>query len=53
MLDIKGEDIIALGYSGKEVGRVLSYLLEGVILGKTQNAREALLEFAKSYTDNR
>ena len=43
---------MALGFSGKDVGQVLSYLLEAAILGKVSNGREDLLNFAKSYTDS-
>ena len=52
MLSVKGDDIISLGFSGKTVGEVLSYLLTSVILGKVENDREQLMCFAKSYTDS-
>ena len=52
MLNVRGDDIISLGFCGKEVGRVLSHLLEAVISDEIPNDREALLNSAKSYTDN-
>lgn len=47
MLAVRGDDILSLGYSGRDVGRVLSSLLESVILGNVANEKEALLKLAK------
>ena len=41
-LAINGHDLMALGYSGKEIGRCLNYLLEQVIEEKLPNEKEAL-----------
>lgn len=46
-LDITGNDLIALGFKGKEIGDALSILLNEVIEEKTANEREALVERAK------
>ena len=51
MLDIGGEDITMLGFSGRQVGKVLSYLLEAVIFERVENERQALINLAKGYTD--
>lgn len=45
-LVIKGEDIIELGFSGREIGKVLNALLEAVIDNKVENKREKLIEYA-------
>lgn len=48
-LRIKGDDLIALGVpAGKEIGRLLSELLDVVIEGELENDREALLQAAES-----
>ena len=45
-LAINGHDLMALGYSGKEIGRCLNYLLEQVIEEKLPNEKEALQDAA-------
>ena len=52
MLEVGGEDMISLGFRGKEVGKMLSTLLEAVILDRVSNNSEELIEYAKSYTDS-
>jgi len=48
-LRVKGDDLIALGVpAGKEIGRLLSALLDSVIDGELENDREALLQEAKT-----
>ena len=48
-LALRGDDIISLGYRGKDVGRILAALLDRVARGKVKNEREALLsEVAKT-----
>lgn len=42
-LALRGGDLTALGYQGKEVGDALTFLLDAVLDGKTKNEREALL----------
>ena len=44
-LAIGGNDLIALGYSGREIGKTLARLLDEVIKNPSLNTREALLEF--------
>ena len=47
-LDVRGNDIISLGISGKDVGACLDALLISVVRGKTKNQKSDLLETAKS-----
>ena len=42
-LAVNGRDIMALGYTGKDVGEKLKFLLELVIDGKCENEKKALL----------
>ncbi len=41
-LDIGGDDLARLGYTGAEVGRVLRELLDSVLRGETENEKSAL-----------
>ena len=43
-LNVSGNDLIALGYKGQEIGNTLSFLLKEVINEKIPNEREKLLE---------
>ena len=43
-LAVNGEDLLALGLHGREVGEGLRFLLNEVIGGRCENTREALLE---------
>ncbi len=48
-LRINGNDIIGLGVSeGREVGKILSQLLEAVMSGETDNDRDKLLDHANT-----
>ena len=47
-LAVNGQDIAALGAKGREIGEILSTLLDEVIDGKIQNERTALLQEAKN-----
>ena len=47
-LMINGYDLIALGYSGREIREILDYLLDLVINDKINNDREELLNIASS-----
>lgn len=47
-LAVNGDDLIALGYEGKEIGRALSFLLDAVIDGKCQNGKKELVEKLKT-----
>ena len=42
-LAVNGNDLLALGYEGREIGAALEWLLEGVIAGEMDNKRDALL----------
>lgn len=48
-LQIKGEDLIKLGFRGKEVGEVLEKLLEQVIQGEIDNSLQSLLAQASYF----
>ena len=48
-LAVNGYDMIALGLKGKEIGRVLNYLLERVLENPEDNKKESLLYYAKAY----
>ena len=48
-LNIKGDDIIGLSISGKNVGMVLEYLLDVVIKQPHLNNKETLLSLAKEF----
>ncbi|MCM1487883.1 MAG: polynucleotide adenylyltransferase, partial [Firmicutes bacterium] len=41
-LALNGNDIMEIGYKGREIGRILDLLLQGVIEGKCVNSPEAL-----------
>lgn len=49
-LDIRGEDIAAEGYTGKEIGNVLTNLLMQVIAGEIENKKSALAAKIKKGT---
>lgn len=44
-LALRGEDLLALGYRGKQVGNALGFLLNSVIDDKVANEKEALLRY--------
>ena len=46
-LAVNGDDLIALGFSGREIGEKLNELLELVIEEQLPNEREALLNSLK------
>ena len=50
-LKVNGYDIMKLGYSGKNVGLILNYLLEAVIEEKIDNEADKLLYAAKQYKE--
>ena len=47
-LAVNGNDLIAEGYDGKEIGIVLSWLLDRVIYDQVRNVKEELLAAAKT-----
>ncbi len=47
-LAVNGNDMLSLGLFGKEVGEMLSFLVEQVIEEKVQNKKDLLLECAKA-----
>ena len=46
-LAVNGHDLMALGISGREIGKTLNVLLEQVLDEKLTNEREVLLDFVK------
>lgn len=46
-LDLKGEDIVSLGYKGKDIGTMLNKALEYVLINPKKNAKNILLEYIK------
>lgn len=47
-LSVTGNDILALGYKGKEVGEILNLLLEHIIDNPDENEKEKLIERVKN-----
>ena len=47
-LALGGDDLIALGYSGREIGKILAHLLDEVIKNPSLNNRESLLDMVKN-----
>ncbi len=47
-LAVDGNDMLDLGYTGKEIGGILDEMLDNIIDEKLENEREKLLEFARS-----
>lgn len=47
-LKVNGNDLKALGFCGKEIGEILSALLEHIIEKPEDNEREALIEYIKN-----
>lgn len=49
-LAVNGKDLIDAGFpAGKEIGKILQYLLESVIDGKYKNEKETLLRAAENF----
>lgn len=52
-MDIKGEDLMAMGISGQLIGKTLSYLLGELLEDRLENRHDVLAEAAKAfYSDN-
>ena len=51
-LAVRGNDLMALGYTGKEIGTCLNKLLEQVIEEKLPNEKEALLRWASAFQNS-
>ena len=47
-LAVTGKDLLALGFSGREVGATLAYLLETVMADPAYHHREALLALCEA-----
>lgn len=48
-LNINGNELINIGYSGKEIGYILNVLLEKVIDGLLENKKETLINYVKEH----
>ena len=48
-LKINGDYIISLGFTGKDVGEILKYLLSEVIEDKDKNDKNKLIELVREY----
>ena len=46
-LEVNGNDLIALGYEGSDIGKALKLLLDGVIEERTKNEKNALIAYIK------
>ena len=47
-LVINGDDLIQLGFEGREIGRVLDYCLDQVLINQSLNNKEKLIELVKN-----
>ena len=48
-LAVNGNDVMALGYKGREIGIVLNMVLEKVIDGELQNNKETIIGFLTDF----
>ena len=46
-LDVNGNDMLKLGYTGADIGKALDFLLNSVIEGKISNKRDRLIKYIK------
>ncbi len=46
-LDVNGNDMIKLGYTGADIGKALDFLLNSVIEGKISNKHDRLIKYIK------
>ena len=51
-LAINGDDLIQLGFKGKEIHKALDYCLDQVLRDQSLNKKEKLIELAKQYKSN-
>ena len=51
-LKITGDDLIQLGFKGKEIHKALDYCLDQVLRDQSLNKKEKLIELAKQYKIN-
>ena len=47
-LAVNGNDLIALGFRGKEIGNALNLLLESVLSENVENKKDSLLNYLNS-----
>ena len=51
-LRITGDDLIQLGFKGREIGNTLDYCLDQVLRDQSLNEKEKLIELARQYKIN-
>lgn len=51
-MDINGNDLIKIGFSGKEIGDCLAYMLDEIMQNKLKNCKDDLLKRAKKIKEN-
>lgn len=51
-MKISGNDLIKIGFEGKEIGKVLNLLLEEIIKENLENSKKALICYAKNIKTN-
>ena len=49
-LKITGDDLIQLGFKGREIGKALDYCLDQVLRNQSLNEKEKLIELVKNYS---
>ena len=49
-LKITGDDLIQLGFKGREIGKALDYCLDQVLRDQSLNKKEKLVELVKNYS---
>lgn len=47
-LAVRGEDLISLGFEGKQIGRALDTVLDAVIRGELPDERKSIMEFLEN-----
>lgn len=51
-LDVDGNDLLALGFKGKEVGTLLHKIFAAVLMDKLENNKEKIIEFINQEQEN-
>ena len=46
-MDINGNDLLKLGFKGKDIGITLNIILEKVIKGDIENVKDSIISFIK------
>ena len=51
-LKINGNDLISLGYTGKEIGNILEKTLNKILKNELTNSKEDIINFLKKENNN-